>query len=677
MGKVTVNVTNVKRNRESTMRVIYTQDQLQEVVDAYSKVDAFVYDVETMGNHRGDPRQNKVVWIALATYDRVDVIPMGHPNGQYLRTDYPLLPSAHLRLEKGLELRPQDYSKDEKKATKVFSEPPAQLTPGEVFKALKPLLLNDSIIKSGHNLKFDLQSVAKYIGGMPSGPFFCTLNAAFILNNLNRIGLGLDDCLKREFNYNMVKGVGKEIEKHSFDEVATYAGLDAEWTWKLYLHFSQQLDQDGLRGIFSLEMDVLDVISHMELRGADIDVDQLSQLKIDLEKQLEDTKAEIFSLAGKPFNINSVPEKQRLLFTPKKEGGRGIKPTVLTPAGKTHAEKGLELTVHDFSVSEPAMEKFRGRDALVDALINYSDLNKLLTTYVIPYLGGDITRTLAGKSKIVAKESLLYKGRIHTDFVQYGAETGRFSSRNPNLQNVPAPHTFNGKAIRNLFVAPPGHSLVVADYSQIEPRIIASFSQDRTMVNAYLNSEDIYTAIGETMGVDRKAGKVLVLSLAYGVGPDKIASEIGCSLTEARNLLDAFAHKFPAVNSYKKRIISECRRQAPVPFASTLLKRRRYLPDLRSREQWKRARAERQAFNTVIQGSAADLIKVAMVRAHSLIPDDSSLILTVHDELVTVTPTHRAEETAEAIREAMEGIKALKVPMIADITVVSRWGEAK
>lgn len=179
------------------------------------------------------------------------------------------------------------------------------------------------------------------------------------------------------------------------------------------------------------------------------------------------------------------------------------------------------------------------------------------------------------------------------------------------------------------------------------------------------------------MGVDRKAGKVLVLSLAYGVGPDKIASEIGCSLTEARNLLDAFAHKFPAVNSYKKRIISECRRQAPVPFASTLLKRRRYLPDLRSREQWKRARAERQAFNTVIQGSAADLIKVAMVRAHSLIPYDSSLILTVHDELVTVTPTHRAEETAEAIREAMEGIKALKVPMIADITIVSRWGEAK
>jgi len=284
---------------------------------------------------------------------------------------------------------------------------------------------------------------------------------------------------------------------------------------------------------------------------------------------------------------------------------------------------------------------------------------------------------LAGKSKVTAKKSIMFKGRIHTDFVQYGAETGRFSSRNPNLQNVPAPHTSNGKAIRNLFVAPEGHSLVVADYSQIEPRVIASFSQDRIMCGAYLNGEDIYTTIGNTMGVDRKAGKVLVLSLAYGVGPDKISDSIGCSLAEARDLLDEFVRKFPSVARYKKQVISDSRRQAPVPFASTLLKRRRYLPDLRSPEVWKRSRAERQAFNTVIQGSAADLIKLAMIRANKMIPERSSLILTVHDELVTVTPTEIAEETAEQIRKAMEEIKALNVPMLADITIVKRWGEAK
>jgi DNA polymerase-1 len=197
------------------------------------------------------------------------------------------------------------------------------------------------------------------------------------------------------------------------------------------------------------------------------------------------------------------------------------------------------------------------------------------------------------------------------------------------------------------------------------------------MVNAYLNSEDIYTAIGNTMGVDRKAGKVLVLSLAYGVGPDKIAREIGCSLTEARELLDSFTAKFPAVGRYKRMIIADARRRSPIPYVSTILKRRRYLPDLRSKEQWKRSRAERQAFNTVIQGSAADLIKVAMVRARNLIPDGSSMILTVHDEIVTVTPDHLAEETAAAIREAMEGVKALSVPMLADVKIVQKWGEAK
>jgi DNA polymerase I-like protein with 3'-5' exonuclease and polymerase domains len=658
------------------MNIVTTVKQLDELIAAYDKVDSFCFDVETVGDHRGDPRQNIVTWIAMSTYDRVDVIPMGHPNGEYLRTEYPVLPSAVARVAKGLDLRDSDYSKDERKSTRIFGPAPEQLTAGEVFKALKPLF-NSNKVKIGHNLKFDLQSVSKYLNCLPAQPYACTLNASFIIDTQNRNSLGLDDCLEREFGYHMVKGVGKEVEKYSFEEVATYAALDAEWTWKLWVKLSKQLDTDGLRGIFNLEMDVLEVICRMELRGADIDVDELAKLKANLEIQLETTKATIYRLAGKAFNINSVPEKQKLLFSLKKDGGRGLKPKVLTPAGQKRADEGKPASVSDFSVSEPALQGLAGKDPLVDALIEYSDLNKLLTTYVIPYLGGDITRTLAGKSKVTAKKSLMLKGRIHTDFVQYGAETGRFSSRNPNLQNVPAPHTANGKAIRNLFVAPEGYSLVVADYSQIEPRVIASFSQDRIMCGAYLNGEDIYTTIGNTMGVDRKAGKVLVLSLAYGVGPDKISASIGCTLAEARNLLDEFVAKFPSVARYKRQVVSESRRQAPVPFASTLLKRRRYLPDLRSNEVWKRSRAERQAFNTVIQGSAADLIKLAMIRANKMIPEGANLILTVHDELVTVTPTELAEETVSQIRLAMEGINALNVPLLADITTVKRWGEAK
>ena len=658
------------------MNIIITEDQLSDLVAYYLAQDAFVFDVETMGDHRGDPRQNQVVWIALATEGRVDVIPMGHPNGDYIRTDYPLLPSAQDRLIKGLPLRASDYSKDERKATKVFGEAPDQLNPGEVFKALKPLFFSD-LLKIGHNLKFDIQSVSKYIGGLPSQPYACTLNAAFIIDTRNSRHLGLDDCLKREFDYNMVKGVGAQIEAHTFDDVATYAGLDADWTWKLWNKYAPRLEKDNVHGVFKLEMDILHVISKMELHGADIDVDALKILKGNLDLQLETTKADIYRLAGKAFNINSIPEKQKLLFSAKKDGGRGLRPKVLTPKGITNSENGIASVISDYSVSEPALKAFQGKDALVDALLNYSDLNKLLTTYVIPYLGGDIVRTTSGKAKTVAKKSMLLRGRIHTDFIQYGADTGRFSSRNPNLQNVPNPRTINGKAIRNLFVAPEGHQLVVADYSQIEPRILSSFSGDRVLCQNYIDGVDIYTTIGDTVGVDRSGAKTLVLGMMYGIGPEKIATQIGVSGREARDLLDNFSRKFPSISKYKRRVVAETRRRGPVPYALTYMNRRRYLPDLLSPEMGRRASAERQAFNTVIQGSAADLIKLAMVRADNLLPDGAAMILTIHDELVTTAPKEMIEETAAAIREAMEGIKALSIPMLADVKIVDKWGEAK
>ena len=658
------------------MNIITTLDQLNELVSYYSNVDAFAFDVETMGDTKLDPRQNRVVWISLATHDRVDVIPMGHPNGVYTHTEYPLLPSGELRSARGVAIREADYIKDERKAVYKFTAPPEQLTAGEVFKALKPLFFSDKL-KVGHNLKFDLQSVAKYIVGLPSPRYACTLNASFILDNQNRLNLGLDDCLKRELGYNMVKGVGKSIENHSFQDVANYAGLDAEWTWKLWVALDAKLKSDKLDKLFLLEMDVLEVICHMEQRGADIDVKALSILKTNLDLQIETTKASIYRIAGKAFNINSVKEKQALLFTPKSEGGRGLKGKVFTPAGEVRVNAGSTPTVNDYSVATPALAPFLGKDLLVNSLAEYSDTNKLLTTYVVPYLGGDITKTVGGKEKIVAKQSILLNNRIHTDFVQYGTETGRLSSRNPNLQNVPSPKTVNGKAIRNLFVAPEGHSLVVADYSQIEPRVVAAFSQDRVMLDNYTRGGDVYVTIGDTMGITRSAGKTLFLSLTYGVGPDKVAESVGCSLSDAKYLLESFNSKFSSVLRYKSHVVTESRKQSPVPYVSTYLGRRRYLPDLRSREMWKRSRAERQAFNTKIQGSAADIIKIAMVRAHNLLPEGSYLILTVHDELVTVTPNEQIDETVNMIRLAMEGIQAISVPLVADIKVVSRWGEAK
>ena len=331
-------------------------------------------------------------------------------------------------------------------------------------------------------------------------------------------------------------------------------------------------------------------------------------------------------------------------------------------------------------MSSDALEFYRAKDELVDAILEYQDLNKLMTTYVIPYLGGEVTRTNLGKSKITQKDSLLINGKVHTNFKSHGAETGRFSSSDPNLQNIPSSGKY-GKLIRNLFIAPPGYKLVVADYSQIEPRIIAAFSGDPIMVNNYEIGGDIYTTIGNTMGVDRKAGKVLVLSIAYGVGPDKIAQQVGCTVNDAKDLLNRFTAQFNDIAKYKAKVIRMASQQSPVPFVETLMGRRRYIPDLRSVDRGLKARADRQAFNTVIQGSAADIMKLAIIRAHSCFVDepDVNVVLTVHDELVTVAREDLADETAEAIRESMEGIKLKEItfPLIADVKIVDKWGEAK
>jgi DNA polymerase-1 len=232
----------------------------------------------------------------------------------------------------------------------------------------------------------------------------------------------------------------------------------------------------------------------------------------------------------------------------------------------------------------------------------------------------------------------------------------------------------HGRSIRNLFTATEGYKLVVADYSQIEPRVIAAMSEDPIMMKNYLDGGDIYTTVGNTMGVDRKAGKVLVLAMAYGVGPDKIARSIGCSVTEAKKLLTDFSDKFSSVSKYRAKVIGLSRNKG---YITTIMGRRRYLPDLNSKQIGFRSSAERQAFNTRIQGTAADIIKLAMVRAHQMIPEGAKLILTVHDELVTLTPDALVDETVKAIREAMEGIKLLPIPLVADITIVDKWGDAK
>lgn len=666
------------------MNIITTKKQLEELVEYYSKVDGFAFDVETVGENRIQPVVNDVLWLSLATEGRTDVIPMGHPNGDFLRWDKELLLSGQKKLAAGKELKETDYSKNQAKWTPVFDAPPEQLLPGDVFKALKPLFFSDQL-KVGHNVKFDLKSIAKYYRGVvPKKPFFDTLMAAFVIDNRNRGKLGLKDCAEKYLKIKVEKGIGAMVEVHSFSDVAHYSGFDSEVTWKLYKELEPKLT-GSLARVWGLEMDVVGALCDMELAGATVDVEELTKLKKRLELDIDEAVARAYRLAGKPFPMNSVQEKQKLLFSPKEEGGRGIKPNMkvkiaLTTKGQDMSAAGQPLTINQFSVSSDALEFYRSKDELVDAILEYQDLNKLMTTYVMPYLGGDIVRTNAGKSRIVEKKSLLINGKVHTSFKSHGAETGRFSSSDPNLQNIPSSGQY-GKLIRNLFVAPEGYKLVVADYSQIEPRIIASFSNDPIMMDNYLNGKDIYTTIGDTVGLDRKAGKVLVLAMSYGVGPDKIASSLGLSLDSAKKLLNDFTDRFHDIAKYKAKVIRLSAQRGPVPYVETIFGRRRYIPDLKSTEKGLRSRADRQAFNTVIQGSAADLMKLAIVRAHSCFVDepDVNVVLTVHDELVTVAREDLAEETAEAIRESMEGIKLpeITVPLIADVKIVDKWGEAK
>lgn len=663
------------------MNLITTEAQLLEFVSFYRTVSAFAFDVETIGKHRGLPVINDVAWISFATEGRVDVIPMGHPNGDFLFHTKPLLKSGQERITKGKALTDSHFSKNKERWVPQFEEPPKQLLPAQVFAAIKPVMFGPAL-KIGHNLKFDLKSVAKYYKGVvPPKPHFDTLMAGFITNNLNRNSLSLKDSVKRELGIEIVKGVGEDISQHSFDDVARYSAIDAEVTWKLYLALNARIDEN-LQKVWRLEMDVLGALCDMELTGAPIDEKQLLILSEQISTDLEVAKAKAFKEAGEVFSINSVQEKQRLLFSGDKPR---IKPNpkfrnTLTTKGKELAKTGQDISYNVFSVSSDALEPFRGKDPLVNALLEYQDLNKLMTTYVTPYLGGEVTRTTNGKERIVQKDSLLINGRVHTKFNAHGADTGRFSSSEPNLQNIPSSGDY-GKLVRNLFIAPPGHKLVVADYSQIEPRIIAAFSGDKRLVENYLTGGDIYTTIGETMGVERKVGKMLVLAISYGVGPDKIASSIGCSMKQAQDLMDRFEHEFSSIKQYKAKVIRHSKQQKPVPFASTIFGRRRYIPELKSSDFRLLARAERQTFNTVIQGSAADIMKLALVRAHSCFTDEPNInvVLTVHDELVTITPEERVNDVKEAIRISMEDIKIdrMVVPLIADIHVVDKWGEAK
>lgn len=640
--------------------LVLTPGQLRDAVARLEDSDAFAFDIESVGERRGHPVYNEVTWISLATHGFACAIPMGHPNGDRL-------------------LAPAVRRKDRATGKFVTHPPvwdaaPPQLPREQVFSALAALMASDRL-KIAHNATVDLVSVAKYLPAIPAPPYHDTIVGVWILDE-NLRSKKLKDLITSTYGATYDREqTGKAVENHSISAVGRYSYYDAKYTWLLHRRIARALTAQGFDALMDLEMRVLQVVAHMRLVGAHVDTAALERLSDAITPELDAARENLFAAAGRTFNLNSVPQKQQLLYGSPAEGGLGLKPLIPTKGGEAKAKAGGLLEVGDYSTSAEALEAYADQP-VVQALEAYQELTKLESTYVRSYLGTD------------DKPGVLINDRIHTDFVQYGTRTGRFSSREPNLQNVPQPGETLATQVRALFTATPGYKLVVSDYGQIELRILAHFLGTGGLYDGFWQGIDAHTATAMLIfGVTaeqvtkwmRKIAKAVNFAIVFGAGPSRVAAMAKITLAEARRILELHRLRFPEIYKFRDAVIKTCRSRQD-PHIVTLLGRHRRLPEIRYRNSELRALAERQAVNSLIQGSAGDLIKLAMVRLHRELHSGMRLVLTVHDELVTETPEHLAEQCAAIVREAMLGPdiqKLVNVPLTSDLKVCDSWAEAK
>jgi DNA polymerase-1 len=473
----------------------------------------------------------------------------------------------------------------------------------------------------------------------------------------------------RELAYMYDKSLGRiGVEKFPFSEAANYSWHDSKYTWLLAQRYRRQIEARGLGELQQLEMDVLQCVVWMEQAGVEVDVAGLDALGAKLESELAETYARVAKVAGFDINLNADAQVRELLFVKRKH-----KPH------PEHITKQQKLP----SVSAAALQATAGlrKDPVVKDIIHWAELHKLYSTYYL-----NIRRRLID-------------GRCHADFDQRGARTGRFSCRTPNLQNIPVRRN---DEIRGLFIAPPGYKLIVADYSQIELRLLAHFSRDPVLIQAYEEGLDLHAMTAakaysvkqeDVTKLQRSLAKNCNFSMAYGAMAQTLVDRYGVpTLAEAEALIDAFFSTYKRVDPWRRSLVRKCRatrvtkseaaasgKRPTMPYVTTILGRRRHLPDLFSYDFKLQKQAERQVVNTKIQGSAGDILKVAMVDLYRELHDSrANLMLTVHDELVTQAPDDEAEDIAEIVRQCMEQVKLpvpLRVPLVADVSVCDRWSE--
>lgn len=627
------------------MQLITDTVQLEDAVAHFRAQDGFAFDVETTGEYRGVPAVNEVVWISLATDARTVVIPMGHPNG------YNLLRKATRRKNK----RTDEWES----LPAQWDEPPRQLRPSTVFDALEELLFSDRM-KVAHNAPFDLLSVAKYYKGKyPPPPYGDTIVGAWMLDENRPIGLKALDKERWNLVYDLEE-VGRCIEKHDFGTVADYAYMDAASTWLQWRKIRPGITAEGLEDMWALEMDVLACLLHMGSAGVPVDIKALEQLRTSLRERMTQCEADVYRAAGKVFNIGSTPQKQRILYDEQ-----GLRPRKLTKKGAP-------------STDAEALEPYKGRNDVVDAILSYQEVTKILSTYVEGYLGNPEDD----------KPTQIFNGRIYPILKQFGTVTGRFSSSKPNVQNWPRAETEWGKAIRDLIDPLPGFVLLVADYAQIEQRILAHFAGEGALWQGFWDGVDAHTATAAAVfGVApeavtkqmRQVAKAIAFAINYGAGPQKVADMSHTTLRRSKQILAEHEKQFPEVYAYKRRLLRTVRARRPEPHLRTLLGRKRRLPDLLSHDRGRRGKAERQVVNSHIQGSNADMTKLALTRLHKNLLPDMQILLTVHDEIAAMCPADIAAEGAKVLHDAMAGpdMQLLSVPVTTDVKICKRWSEAK
>ncbi len=532
----------------------------------------------------------------------------------------------------------------------------------QALRQLRPMLEDAKVTKVGHNLKYDVRVLLKH-GIQLAGPIEDSLVIAYLTSRASR-GLKLDDLVFSELGYRMQpitdligpRGKGQlNMADVPVEKACWYAGEDADFALQLTDKLLPQLTVDGLEKLYrEVEAPLIYVLAQMEQHGVLIDPDFLGEMSRELHRELNALVKKIYKLAGTEFNINSPTQMKEVLFDELGLSARGLKKTAKGSGTSTAADE---------------LEKLVDAHPVVPVILEYRELQKLLSTYIdaLPELVSPVD------------------GRVHTSFNQAVAATGRLSSSGPGLQNIPI-RTENGKRIRYAFVASRGCRLVGADYSQIELRVIASLAKDTAMLGSFRAGEDIHrrTAAAvfgkqpkDVTPGERRIAKEINFGIIYGLGASGLAQRTGISAAEAKQFIGQYFQLHPHIKAWLDGTKVSAAQDG---YVATPLGRRRWLPELNSGVPYLRAAAERMAVNMPIQGTAADIMKIAMVRVAAGLPKVSpqaKLILQVHDELVIECPTDEAPAVADFLKRTLEGAYELECPLVAEVYTAKRWGEMK